>query len=174
MKRILFLLTVLALTFSYCNFKRVDSSQFGIKYNPVRQKFGAPLIKPSMIAHNCCGAGTVYRIDKEPGDQAAYHFSKTIRTISNDKPTEEKDIYRKKLNDTTILQLNVLTWFNWAKDSAELHGSVGKIDRRTVNLKTKDFFTENSKYPSYEHMKCTQQQIDSALTAWGLSRFNKE
>jgi hypothetical protein len=168
-------IAVLTVAFSFCTFKgAADKFEFGMKYNSVRNEFGSPLIKHNMSAHNCCGKWTVYEIDKVPSDSNAYHSSKTIRAITNGKLTNEEDIYRKNLDDTTILQLNLETVWQWTSHKLDIYGNVGKIDNRTLNIKAKDFISENRKYPDYEFTQLNQSQIDSLLSTWGLSRFDKE
>ncbi|OQP50127.1 hypothetical protein A4D02_27215 [Niastella koreensis] len=157
-----------------CTFNCADNFEFGIKYNPVRRKFGSPLIKHYMSAHNCCGAWTTYEIDNVPADNGAYHSSKTIRVITNGKVTNEEDLYRKQLNDTTILQLDIETALLWENDSLEIYAKFGKIDTRKLKIEPKDVIIDDSKYPRYEKMKLDRQQIDSVLRLWNLSRFEKE
>jgi hypothetical protein len=168
-----FLLVLLA-AFSFCTVKNADDFEFGIKYNPTRLKFGSPLIKRNMVAQNCCGNWTVYMIDKKPLDNQAYHSSKTMRVIIDGRLAEEKDIYRKNLDDSTILQLNILTI--WPKENGSLNfqGNVGKLDSRVLNLKATDFMSGYTKYPNYEFTTLNQPQIDSVLNLWGLSRSDKE
>ena len=127
-----------------------------------------------MKVHNCCGVWTIYEIDKVPDNNKAYHFSKTIRGIKEGRLTNEKDIFRKNLNDTTILQVNLLTRWIWTDNKLEITGNLGKIDRRSLNLSAKAFVNDAAKYPSYNFKELNGTQIDSALHSWGLSRFDKE
>jgi hypothetical protein len=165
---------IATLSIIFLSFKAVDDFKFGFKYNPIRQRWGSPLIKDNMKAHNCCGAWTIYEIDKVPDNNKAYHFSKTIRGITEGRLTNEKDIFRKNLNDTTILQVNLLTRWIWANNKLEITGNLGKIDRRSLDLSAKVFVNDAAKYPSYNFKELNGPQIDSVLHSWGLSRFDKE
>ncbi|HEY4874896.1 MAG TPA: hypothetical protein VIH86_04950 [Puia sp.] len=74
--------------FCFCSIKDKDDFEFGMKFNPLRHKFGSPLIKNNMVMHKCCGIGTIFETNKLPSDNKAYHASKTIRAITNSKLTE--------------------------------------------------------------------------------------
>lgn len=162
----------LTLTASFCSTLRKDGKEFefGPIYNDTRQKFGSPLIKSDMDAKRCCGEWTVYEILGVPSNNNPYHSSKTIRTIHNGKLTGEKDIYRKSIDDTTLLQVNLLSQWKWEEQKIVFTGSMGKIDKRTLNLSAKDFLVENSKYPDYEWTDLDLAAFDSVLQSWGLSR----
>lgn len=155
-------------------FSRSDDFIFGIQYNPTRLRFGSPLIQHNMKASYCCGAGTVYQIDKEPVNAKAYHFSKTISAITNGTLTEEKDIFRKNVDDSTILQLNLLTLWPWSDRQFLIKGNFGKFDRRASKLRAAEFLGKHRKYPDYPYKDLDLAQIDSILHSWGLSRFDKE
>jgi hypothetical protein len=172
MRHLPWVIAVLSIIFFSC--KAGDDFQFGVKYNSIRQRWGSPLIKHNMKANKCCGLWTEYKIGEVPDDDKAYHFSKTIRAITNNRLTNEKDIFRENLDDTTILQLNLLTLWIWADNKLNITGNFGKIDRRTLDLRAKDFITDNAKYPSYDFKELDEPQIDSLLHSWGLSRFDKE
>jgi hypothetical protein len=165
-------IAVLLVIFSACN--RSDDFLFGVKYNSTRQRFGSPLIQHNMKASYCCGIGTIYQINKVPDDSKAYHFSKSITAITNNKLTEEKDIFRKNVDDSTILQLNLLTLWPWESRKFLIEANLGKIDRRTLKLRASEFLGNYSKYPNYRFKELDQGQIDSVLNSWGLSRFDKE
>ncbi len=166
------LIVVLMIIFSACT--PSDGFLFGIKYNATRQKFGSPLIQHNMKASNCCGVGTIYQIDKVPDNSKAYHFSKSIYAITNNKLTEEKDIFRKNVDDSTILQLNLLTLWPWEDRKFLIKANLGKIDRRTLKLRASEFLRNKTKYPDYPFKELDQAQIDSILNSWGLSRSDKE
>lgn len=174
MKCFLSFLSVTTIILLSCSFQNVDDFEFGTKYNAVRKKMGSPLIKHNMIPQNCCGAWTMYQIDKALVKDKAYHSSKTIRLIVNGKLTEEEDIYRKDVDDTTILQLNILTSWRWEAGKLNMRGNTGKIDKRTIGIKASGFTSEFSKFPNYEFKDLNQLQIDSVLIQWGLSRFDPE
>ena len=167
-------LAILVLASVSASCQHTDDFQFGTKYNGTRQKFGSPLIKRNMKVHHCCGVWTSYEIEKVPDNGKAYHCSKTIRAITNGRLTEEKDIYRKNLDDTTILQLNLLTHWIWEDKKIEMKGNVGKIDKRALNLPAKHFIRNEAKYLDYAFKDLDQTQIDSVLVSWGLSRFDNE
>jgi hypothetical protein len=165
-------IAVLMIISSACN--RSDDFLFGIKYNPTRHKFGSPLIQHNMKASYCCGIGTIYQIDKVPDNFQAYHFSKSIYAITNNKLTEEKDIFRKNVDDSTIIQLNLLTLWPWEDRKFSIEANLGKIDRRTLKLRASEFLSKRIKYPDYPFKELDQAQIDSVLKSWGLSRFDDD
>jgi hypothetical protein len=174
MRQSLLFILLLTISFCSCTTKDADDFEFGMKFNSVRQKFGSPVIKHNMVTHNCCGNWTVYEIDKLPNDNKAYHVSKTIRAITNGKLTEEKDIYRKRIDDTTLIQLNILTHWIWSENKIEISSSIGKVDKRTLEIKAKDYLVNNNNYPAYHFLTLDKTQCDSALQTWGLSRLDKE
>jgi hypothetical protein len=168
--KILLLVATLTITFSYCRNPKKDNFEFGPSYNTVRQKFGSPLIKNNMTTENCCGTQTLYKTSEIPTNDNAYHASKTIRAFSNGKVTEEKDIYRKNIDDTTLIQVNILSHWIWEENQIYFSGSIRKIDKRALNLSPKDFLAEHSKFPDYPWTKLSLNEIDSSLKVWGLTR----
>lgn len=155
------------------NLLKEDNFEFGIKYNAERLRIGSPLINQNMHAQHCCGVWTVYEIDSIPEGNKAYHYSKTIRGIINGKLSEEKDIYRKGVNDTTILQLNILTLWPAEGSKSGFEVNIGKVDVRSLNLKAADYVKENSKYPGYNFTSLNLDQLDSVLNSWKLSISDK-
>jgi hypothetical protein len=168
--KIFLLIATLTITFSYCSNLKKDDFEFGPSYNTVRQKFGSPRIKNNMTTQNCCGTQTVYEISEIPMNDKAYHASKTIRAFSNGKVTEEKDIYRKSIDDTTLVQVDILSDWIWEENKISFTGKIGKIDKRTLNLNAKEFLTKHSSFPEYSWTKLKLNEIDSSLKVWGLSR----
>ena len=166
------LIASLTITVSFCGNLKKDEFVFGPSYNNVRQKFGSPLIKKNMTTQNCCGTQTVYQISEIPMDGKAYHASKTIRSFTNGNVTEEKDIYRKNIDDTTVVQINILADWKWEENKISFSGKMGKIDKRTLNIKAKDYLTDRSKFPDYPWTSLTLTVIDSSLKVWGLSRYD--
>lgn len=164
-------IAIITIVLASCNSS--DDFPFGIRYNDMRQRYGSPLIQHEMKATNCCGVWTEYIINKVPNNKA-YHYSKTIRAITENKLTEEKDIFRENLDDTTIVQLNLLTFWNWQDNEIRITGNLGKIDLRMLGIPAKDFIRTRSKYPEYAFRDLDLRQIDSVLHSWNLSRSDKE
>ena len=160
--------------FNSCRSKDTSDYKFGVKFNSIRKEKGSPLVKHNMVAKYCCDEEAVFEIDKIPADTNAYHSSKTIRLIINGHLAEEKDIYRKILDDTTLLQLNILTRWSLTEGDLTFKSNLGKIDRRILGTKAKDFINNNSNYPDYKFADLSMLQIDSVLAHWNLSRFDAE
>lgn len=169
MKLLLLLSVMMATVFCSCSGR--DDYEFGSKYNPVRQKFGSPSIKKNMVVKSRF-IMTLYEIDAVPTGNKAYHASKTVRAVTDGKISEEKDIYRESIDDTTLVQVNILSRWIWEENRVSFRGSIGKIDKRSLDLKAGESIRELSKYPDYQHMDLNLVQIDSALKEWGLSRFD--
>jgi hypothetical protein len=174
MRHFLIILTLLITIISSCELKDAKDYKFGVNYNAQRKIKGSPLVKQNMHSKYCCNEETVFEISKVPNDTSAYHLSKSIRSIINGRLTEEKDIYRKNLNDTTLIQLNILTNWALAKGKLTFKSNLGKIDRRTLNMKASEFIQKDSKYPEYKWVDLNLLQIDSVLASWHLSRFDTE
>jgi hypothetical protein len=158
--------------------QQVDSNfKFGRKYNSIRHKFGAPLIKNNMEAHDCCGNWTTYMVKEQPTDKNPYHYCKAISTIINDTVIEENDVYRRNIDDTTMMQLDIHILYDWKTKSLILIApGVGKVEKRQIGLKAEDYLKPNlpqfkeSQWQTLDNLT----QVDSVLTSWGLSRFDKE
>jgi len=159
---------------SFDNHKSADDFKFGVQYNPVRQKLGVPLITKNMVRQDEYGTWAVYNITNEPLDKP-YHFSKAVCAYDDDKVYQEKDTYRKNLDDTTIMQLDIDFLYDWEKPTIHAQGSLGKLDKRSFNVKAEDYLKPNPPaFPRYEWKVLDLNEIDSLLKSWQLSRGDIE
>jgi hypothetical protein len=155
---------------SFDNTEIIDEFKFGFQYNSVRLKFGAPLISKNMVRQEAYGSWTVYNIREEPLEKP-YHYSKAISAYDNDKVYNEIDVYRKNLDDTTIMQLDINILYDWDNQTIVAQGNLGKLDKRSFNVKTDDYLKPNSpSFPKYEWKVLDLTEIDNLLKSWQLSR----
>ena len=152
-----------------------DDFKFGIKYNPIRLKFGIPCINKDMNRQDGYGSFVVYSINIEPSNKP-YHFSKAIVAFDNDKIYQEKDTYRQNIDDSTIKQLDMDIFYDWTNNAIIVQGSVGKLDKRKFGIKSEDYLksTPPLRLPSYKWEVLDLSQIDELLKIWQLSRFGSE
>jgi len=151
-----------------------DDFKFGVQYNPVRLKLGVPLISKNMVRQDEYGSWAVYNIDKEPLGKA-YHYSKAVCAYDDDKVYQEKDTYRKNLDDTTIMQLDIDFLYDWNKQTISAQGSLGKLDKRSFTVKAEDYLKPNPpKFPRYEWKVLDLGEIDNLLKSWQLSRSDTD
>jgi hypothetical protein len=164
------LVIIISLLFS-CN--RKDNCEFGIKYNAVRKDFRAILIDSSMVAESCSEKWTRYVWPEIPSDTIPFHASKTVWQTQDNKVIQEQDIYRKFINDTALQELQVYTVYDWSSIKLTFSGHIGITDKRSVYLKIKNKIHEQLKYPDYPAVSLKEDQIDSVLNKWGMSRKAK-
>jgi hypothetical protein len=192
-----FILNILFMSLtSFSNLTFQDGNKFGLEYNAVRQKFGAPLVKPNMQLDTTYGSWFLYAIPVEPRT-SAYHYSKAVCLVIDDKVIQEKDIYRKYLDDTTLLQMEIDIVYDWNSESMRANANFRKIDKRTFAPNSKnanvtqdaetnlqsliensvkqatDNYLKQQSYPKYKLEVINLDQIDSLLNSWQLSRFDK-
>lgn len=147
--------------------------KFGRNYNWFRKKMGSPLIKKNMVTTNCCGNWTIYKFLPAEGKTKAYHSTKTIRLIENGWLYEEKDIYRKNLNDTTLIQLNILSKYIQKDSTCTFKSNFGMIDKRNFEDSAEQQTPHGSSYTEYTWKNVEIAEADSLLKSWGLSRSDE-
>ncbi len=115
----------------------------------------------------------VYEIEKIPAGNFAYHYSKSVFGKLNHKITSEKDIYRKPIDDTTLIQLNLSSEYDWTAFKGVITGDLFLVDKRSLKQSATGLLKNGSKYPEYERTELNFTQNDSILKNWKLSRFDK-
>ena len=142
-------------------------------------------------------AWLLYKIPDEPSE-GSYHYSKAVCLIFDDKVIQEKDIYRRQLDDTTLMQMEIDVIYDLSSDSINAKANFGKIDKRTFvtnldnvnqteqNENDLQSFIENSvkratenylkqkQCPRYKWEVLSLDQIDIVLNSWTLSRFDNQ
>jgi hypothetical protein len=170
MKQLFVAILLLMTLASFDNTERIDDFKFGYQYNSVRLKFGVPLISKNMLRQDEYGSWVVYNLDKEPLDKP-YHYSKAICAYDDDKVYNEIDVYRKSLDDTTIIQLDINILYDWDKQTIVAQGNYGKLDKRSFTVKAEDYLKPNPpSFPRYEWKVFDLAEIDKLLKSWQLSR----
>lgn len=174
MKQFLIAILLLMTLNSFDDTKQIDDFKFGVQYNSIRLKFGVPVIDKNMVRQDEYGSWVVYNINKELLDKA-YHYSKAICAYDDEKVYNEIDVYRKNLDDTTIIQLDINILYNWDKQTIETQGNFGKLDKRSFTVKAEDYLKPNpSRFPKYKWQVRDLGEIDKLLQSWQLSRHNTD
>lgn len=159
---------------SFDNNSMTDDFKYGIKYNPIRLEFGVPLIQKNMVRQDDYGTWAVYNINIEPTDRP-YHYSKAICAYDDDRVYNEKDVYRKNLDDTTIIQLDINILYDWDKKTIIAQGNLGKLDKRSFTVKAEDYLKPDPpRFPRYEWKVLDLSEIDKLLNSWQLSRQDSD
>jgi len=175
MRPLLITILLLMTLTSFDNIHSGDDFKFGFQYNSVRLKFGAPLINKDMVRQEDeYVSWVVYNINEEPLDKP-YHYSKAVCAYDDEKVYNEKDVYRKNLDDTTIMQLDINILYDWDKQMIIAQGNLGKLDKRSFTVKAEDYLKPNPpKFPRYEWKVLDLAGIDNLLNSWQLSRHDTD
>ena len=149
-----------------------DDYKYGKAYNSFRQEKGIPIVEELMVKTSQIGTQTVYQVNVKSLLKPT-HFSKVIDTLYK-RPglTSEKDVYRSIIDDTTYMQLNILS--EWDNDNQlRQRGNCGKVDIRIGDAEDiEKFHLAAETYPNYEwNNNLSLTQIDSILNSWGLKRI---
>lgn len=127
-----------------------------------------------MVRQEGYGSWVVYNIQSEPLDKP-YHYSKAVSAYDNEKVYNETDVYRKNVDDTTIMQLDINIIYDWDNRTIIVQGNLGKLDKRSFTVKAEDYLKPNPpKFPKYEWRTLDLPEIDNLLHAWQLSRHDTD
>lgn len=172
MKYIIFLFISLVLILA-CNSNTTPcgqnppNSELGISFNSERLKYGAPIIHSYLCFQSTSEKMESWGLAYELEDtmKGGYHAGKGI-FHSKGALLDEKDIYRKRIDDSTLIMLGILTYVS--KDFKVEFPSIwyDTLNASSVGL-SKPVITERKFNARWD---LSIEQADSILHSWGTSR----
>jgi hypothetical protein len=145
-------------------------AKFGKPFNNLRSKYGAPIIHDYLCFETATDKMETWGLSKEIQDTitAGFHEGKGV-FLKTDGLLDEKDIFRKRINDSTFIMLGILTYVS--KDMKVEFTNIWSdtVSARTIGLaRTSQTNFERVDNP---RQNLTIQEADSILQSWGTSRF---
>ncbi|WP_157491700.1 hypothetical protein [Flammeovirga sp. SJP92] len=145
--------------------------------NKLREKLGVPTIKENMVMMD----EMTWSINNRNSKDGSFHAKKIIMYDRNCNSCswEESDMFRKKINDSTYVQLNLHSVLNNDKvDFNRTKPLLFKVDIRALKVSVKGeidnmlFGSDTSKRSiDYPSKIITMEQADSVLLSWNLKRL---
>lgn len=145
-------------------------SKFGQSFNKTRLKYGAPIIHDYLCYESATDKMESWGFSKEIQDTitVGFHEGKGI-FLKSEGMLDEKDIFKKRINDSTFIILGILTYV-----SKYMKVYFPNIWYDTVSVSTIGSLREsqtNFERINSPRQNLTIQQADSILQSWGASRI---
>lgn len=153
---------------TYCK-ENAALSKFGHPFNKTRLKYGAPIIHDYLCFESGSPKMESWGLPKEIQDTitVGFHEGKGV-FLTSEGILDEKDIFKKRLNDSTFIMLGILTYVS--KDMKVDFPNIwyDTISTSTIGLSKK--YHTNFESVHTQRQSLTIQQADSILQSWGTSR----
>ena len=153
---------------NYCK-ENEKASKFGLAFNKTRLKYGAPVIHDYLCLESTSEKMESWSLSKEIQDTISigFHDGKGV-FLQTDGLLEEKDIFRKRINDSTFVMLGILTYVSkdMKVDFPDIWYDTISAGSIGLSKKTREG-SERTNTPKYG---LTITQADSVLRSWGTSR----
>jgi len=143
---------------------------FGKQYNPIRTKYGSPILHDYMKLQSSDDEFELWRAPIEIHDtiKTGFHAGKGFY-IFPDSVLQEDDIFRKRIDDSTYAFVAILTYGNLKKNEFR---SIyyDSVDVRELKLQASEYMNYKGTR-QFTTRKLTIDEADSILAVWGTSRL---